>query len=356
MNLRHAAIRLRRLFSAVRQSWSGYPSPPGPYLLVIEVTRRCNAHCSYCDSWKTPGSEKDTELSGAEYRALLDDAYELGARMVSFSGGEPLLRPDFIAIARHARRLGFRTALNTNGYLISAESARELTAVLDSVTVSIDSWRTEAMAARRGSPAALERAMEGLRHLVDARRRAGQVRVNAVVDEGNAGDLDELAAELRKLRVPLLLQPLHRQGIFEDNRGGPPAGVQGSRVDFVSFAGRKAGLSWPEGRYLEPFYAGFEEHLAGRPRWFRCFAGSFAFHVTPQGDVIVCQTQRRSMGNLRERPLREIWRSMAEARRHISSNERGCSCWLLCSTVNYLQADRLDRACSRLRLPGARTR
>jgi MoaA/NifB/PqqE/SkfB family radical SAM enzyme len=356
MRVRDSLLRLKRLFEVVLQSRDGYRTKaPRPYMIVVEVTRRCNARCRYCDSWQTPGSERATELTEAEHGALLRDAYKLGARMVSFTGGEPLLREDFIAIASTAHGLGFRTALNTNGYLVSAALAPELTRVLDSVTVSIDSSIGEVMAERRGSGSALERARSGLARLLEARRHPGQIRVNAVVDEENASGLEELATELRGLGVPLLLQPLHRDGIF---RHYPADHVEKRSPErpgrFSAFASAKAGLSRLEARYLRPFYAGFEDHLAGRPRWFRCFAGSFAFHVTPQGDVIVCQTQRKSLGNVRERPLQKIWHSMVETRAHISSDDRACSCWLLCSTVNYLHADRVDRVLRKLHLPAVR--
>ena len=63
---------------------------------------------------------------------------------------------------------------------------------------------------------------------------------------------------------------------------------------------------------------------------------------------MLCQTLRRSLGNIRDRSLEEIWRSMTDTRSHISSDDRKCSCWLLCTTLNYLHADRADRAFRRL--------
>ncbi|HEX9382750.1 MAG TPA: hypothetical protein VF908_05070, partial [Gemmatimonadaceae bacterium] len=33
-----------------------------PVLVHFEVTMRCNAHCSFCDYWKTDSSAKATEL------------------------------------------------------------------------------------------------------------------------------------------------------------------------------------------------------------------------------------------------------------------------------------------------------
>jgi MoaA/NifB/PqqE/SkfB family radical SAM enzyme len=100
--------------------------------------------------------------------------------------------------------------------------------------------------------------------------------------------------------------------------------------------------------YLKPFYKGISAHLGGSPPWFRCYAGSFSFQVSAYGDVMLCQTLRRSLGNIRDMGLEEIWTSMTDTRRHTSSDDRKCSCWLLCTTLNYLHADRADRVLRRL--------
>ena len=46
------------------------------------------------------------------------------------------------------------------------------------------------------------------------------------------------------------------------------------------------------------------------PRTFGCMAGRRWIHISPAGDVIPCSYTPLTFGNVREKPLKEIWRSI----------------------------------------------
>jgi Fe-coproporphyrin III synthase len=60
-------------------------------LLILFPTGRCNSRCVSCDWWKQSGAD---DLTVDEIRALAQTLPSLGTRVVVFSGGEPLLRPE----------------------------------------------------------------------------------------------------------------------------------------------------------------------------------------------------------------------------------------------------------------------
>src|SRR4026207_1405520 len=60
-----------------------------PVLVHFEVTLRCNARCGFCDYWKTPAEAKAEELT-----SFADAARFFNPMLVTFTGGEPLLRRD----------------------------------------------------------------------------------------------------------------------------------------------------------------------------------------------------------------------------------------------------------------------
>src|SRR5438067_11594400 len=60
-----------------------------PVLVHFEVTLRCNAHCGFCDYWKTEPSARDTELA-----SYADAARYFNPMLVTFTGGDPTLRRD----------------------------------------------------------------------------------------------------------------------------------------------------------------------------------------------------------------------------------------------------------------------
>lgn len=93
----------------------GFPAHP-----VIELTESCNLSCIHCHA--SDRLTKDPELTTDEVFTLLEGLSRISEfRMVAFTGGEPLLRPDIIEILLYAKKLGFSTTLASNGTLITPE-------------------------------------------------------------------------------------------------------------------------------------------------------------------------------------------------------------------------------------------
>jgi uncharacterized radical SAM superfamily Fe-S cluster-containing enzyme len=88
-----------------------------PCLAVIDITNRCNFRCPVCFAEaKGEGSHYQLDLTTVRkmLQALLDRP--VPCRSVQFSGGEPTLHPDFPAILRMAREMGFtHIQVATNG-------------------------------------------------------------------------------------------------------------------------------------------------------------------------------------------------------------------------------------------------
>jgi len=98
---------------------------PRLHRLDLELTERCNNNCLHC-YLNRPANDhlaRERELSTTQLQAILDEAATLGCLTLRFTGGEPLLRPDFAALYLHARRLGFRVSLSTNATLITPHLA-----------------------------------------------------------------------------------------------------------------------------------------------------------------------------------------------------------------------------------------
>jgi MoaA/NifB/PqqE/SkfB family radical SAM enzyme len=101
--------------------------------LTVEVTKRCNARCSFCHYWK---EDPPDELG--DYGALVKHFDPL---VVTLSGGEPLVREDIADVVRGLRDADPVVYLGmvTNGALLTVSAARELrSAGLDQLTLSLD--------------------------------------------------------------------------------------------------------------------------------------------------------------------------------------------------------------------------
>ncbi|MFO7866215.1 MAG: radical SAM protein [Candidatus Aminicenantes bacterium] len=94
----------------------------------MDLTYRCNNRCRHC--WLSVpenAAVQKEELRIDEIRRIVDQARSMGCRYWSISGGEPLLRPDFPDIFDYLTRKATGYTLNTNGTLITPETARLLT-------------------------------------------------------------------------------------------------------------------------------------------------------------------------------------------------------------------------------------
>jgi MoaA/NifB/PqqE/SkfB family radical SAM enzyme len=85
----------------------------------LELTYRCNLHCihCYCKGSANPGNELTTKA----WKESLDELHREGCLWITLTGGEPLLRDDFMEIYQYARRKGFLISLFTNGTLFTRE-------------------------------------------------------------------------------------------------------------------------------------------------------------------------------------------------------------------------------------------
>jgi len=187
----------------------------GPPLLrdaKIKITSRCNLRCEMCRYWRT---REEATLQGERWRAVLGELAARGCRKVHFSGGEVLLRPDFLELVEHAVTLGLKTNLTSNGWLLDREAARRLArAGVNGVSLSLDAARAPLHDAIRGREGAFERTVRAIGWLTRyARRGRPRVRINCVVMQQNYRQLPRLTALAGELgAVDLVPMPVDEKG------------------------------------------------------------------------------------------------------------------------------------------------
>ncbi len=88
-----------------------------PLYGYFELTYKCNLECIHCYA-DVPHVGK--ELHYNEIISVLNQLANAGMLYICFSGGEPLIRKDFIEIMAHARALGFAVTILTVSYWMMA--------------------------------------------------------------------------------------------------------------------------------------------------------------------------------------------------------------------------------------------
>lgn len=165
------ALRYGRHSSRLPSHLLQFSSDKKP-VVVWNVTRACNLKCVHCYAHAVPASQSK-ELTTEEGKNLMDDLAAFGVPVVLFSGGEPLMRPDLVELARYAVSRGMRAVISTNGTLITPERAQELKDVgLSYVGVSLDGL--EAVNDRfRGKTGAFQEAMAGIQNCQEVGLKVG---------------------------------------------------------------------------------------------------------------------------------------------------------------------------------------
>lgn len=134
-----------------------------PSVLQLHPSRACNLRCLHCYSSSSPTEREEQDVS--LLARAIGDAAELGYRVVSISGGEPLLYSELPSLLSETRRRGMQTTITTNGMLLDDRRLQLLMGKVDLLAISLDG-RPERHNHMRSSSRAFEtmyRRLEALR-------------------------------------------------------------------------------------------------------------------------------------------------------------------------------------------------
>jgi radical SAM protein len=304
-------------------------------VVAWESTVACNLACVHCRAEAQTTSAPD-ELNTTEVKALIDDIASFASPIFIISGGEPLMRPDILEIARYAGEQGLRPALSPNGTLIDRDVAQAIReAGIARVSISIDGSTPARHDDIRGVPGAFASAVEGI-----SACRAEEVgfQINTTVMRQNLDDLTAMqrwvidqgaAAWHLFMLVPTgrgeigdEITPEEYEGvlswIYDTAQTSPvpmrvTCGPQFMRLVAQRGRGAPAGIERP--RHARGHGGGGHPggHPAGHPgghpqRMSRgCLAADGYCFVSHRGEVYPCGYLPLSAGNVRERSFRQIY-------------------------------------------------
>ena len=164
--------------------------------LRLSVTDRCDLRCVYCMSERQAFLARSEVLTLDELDRLGSTFVGLGVRRLRLTGGEPLVRKDFMALAerlsRHLQTGALKElTLTTNATRLAGHAAQLAHLGIRRVNVSLDTLdaATYRRVTRGGD---IDRALDG----IAAAKAAGlQVKINTVaLRHDNASELAQLIA------------------------------------------------------------------------------------------------------------------------------------------------------------------
>jgi MoaA/NifB/PqqE/SkfB family radical SAM enzyme len=216
-------------------------------LLTLYLTERCNSRCVSCDFWR----HGRADISIDSVRALLPDLARLQTREILISGGEPLVHPQWAAIAQLLRSTGRQLWLLTSGLALGKHAARAA-ALFQAITVSLDGTDAAMYAAIRGLDG-FDAVCDGIRAVADRGMRVG---VRVTVQRGNfrnLGGFVDLARQCGAAQISFLAADVRNPHAF--GRIGPAGeSIALSVPELTEFA---TALEALEREHAQHFRSGF---------------------------------------------------------------------------------------------------
>ena len=283
-------------------------------LLIFYPTGRCNSRCVSCDWWKQSGAD---DLTLEEIRDLAAALPALGTRLVLFSGGEPLLRPEVFDAAQLFRDRGLTLHLLTSGVLLE-RFAEKVAQQFRRVIVSLDAADAPLYEQFRGVDAL---AVVG-RGIARLRRLAPDIPLSAraTLHRANFRELPRLIEYAKALeldRISFLPADMSSLGFGRD-RVPEPGGLALDEAEVGEF---EAIVERTLQVYASDFASGFvaesPDKLRRLPRYYAALNGAGRFPavscnapwisvvVEANGAVRPCFFHG-SIGNVRQAPIGAI--------------------------------------------------
>ncbi len=321
-----------------------YPQPAGaPVVIVWNFTNKCNLNCLHCHQDSSPTSSY-SELTTRQAFRVIDNMSNAGVAVLTFSGGEPLMRKDIYDVIKRADDSGMLCTIATNGTLVTKAVARKLAkAGVRRVEIGLDGARAETHEFLRNTPGCFEATTKAIKNCADV--GFDELAVTMTLHSRNINELEETMA----LAESLGATRFYLNRLIPAGRGAKAHFLDVSaeeKIRALNVLYDKFYRSVKDGRGMQcysremTYYARLayerskgevftvSEALSGYEKMFRekygseiakivrrlaahfsgCSAGLTYAGVTASGDLIPCvPASSVKLGNLLEQNLEELW-------------------------------------------------
>lgn len=281
-----------------------------PFLAIIVPTKKCNLNCMYC----IESGKQGKSLTKKHLLSVIDDLYSLGVPVISFSGGEPLLYPNLIEIAKYAKKKRFFVNLNTNGTLINKTNARKIVNSFDTIRISLDGIG-DLHDRISGVKGAYKKIIRGISYLTSEEKRKAKIGINFVVTKTNQEDVKEFVKEFKNKVDFISLLP--EFSFNQDCRVRPKkltSEIKSIQKDLQT--NMKSGNT---PIFMDKISLKFSKQ--------NCDAGKLYFTIFPGGSVFICPFYLKFYGSLRKENIKRIYNRM---RKEKNFDCKGC--YATCTT------------------------
>ena len=260
----------------------------------LELTQSCNLSCAHC--YAEAGMSRPKELSLGQWKEILEEGAQLGAKEVQLTGGEPTLCPWLTELVEHAKSCQYREIeVFTNATRLEEGLLRKLATLGVKVALSIYSYDPETHDGITRSPGSFGRTVEGIKSLLDYQI---PVRANVTLMKENLSHFKDAREFLKGLG----LKEIGYDYVRPTGRGR----AESTRLD-VDVAKKAPVL------YMPSSPEGIRGFCEDKSAWITCWRGEIL--IASDGAAYPCIfTRKMPVGKFPEMRLEEIIQGQAVQR------------------------------------------
>jgi radical SAM protein with 4Fe4S-binding SPASM domain len=287
------------------------------------LTQSCNLNCPHCYCFQEINKK---ELTTFEVYRILDEIADAGCFWLLFTGGEPLLRPDFLDIYTYAKKKGFIITIFTNGTLITpkiADYLREWPPF--SVEISLYGATQETYERVTGVTGSYRHCINGIEMLTQRRIPLELKTLVTKLNKQELWKIKEYAEECGLgFRFDAIINPR-----LNGDKG--PCQYRISTRETVE-------LDLIDSKRLESWKS-FCQRFNSQPKrvyiLYPCSIGMWSFHITAYGELHACLMAQEPSFDLRQRCFSKCWPELIKEMQALRPEEknkcRSCELFSLCA-------------------------
>lgn len=289
-----------------------------PLKIHIALTYECPLKCKHCfsNSGKKTKEELEQELSSSKIINFLDELRNNGVFYVSFGGGEPLLRKDFIQILKKAHQnqmnMSISTSLTTDNAKLIFENLLQENIEIQELKISVEATNSKEYLNIRGKNF-FDKLKENLLLLQEYKKKTNcYIRFSFVVNKKNQTYLPMFLNFAEQYQADgLVFYPIYNVGRAQEY---PELLLSNQEIEKI----KKIVDNMKERTKIdiEFFSIPFKFGKLGLYESFGCSCGKLTTYLSAHGDILpsgmfLKYKDKFSFGNIKEKTFKEIWKNVA---------------------------------------------
>jgi radical SAM protein with 4Fe4S-binding SPASM domain len=303
-----------------------------PLVVGFALTHRCSFQCLHCylGSQQEIRKQQQKELDTATVQRIIDEIVEAGCLFLTLTGGDPMIRRDFIEIYEYAVQQGLLVSVFCNGSLITEQIIASFKKYPPrNVEVSVYGATREIFAGITLVDNGFELFTRGLNLLRDASIRFRLKTVVMTLNVDEFAMIRQMAADYGVpfyhdcSLIPCLANP-DNNGLANSAAGCRPLSApmefrlppeQAAEID--SFTGELTEV-------LQKMLAQGSNATAPDNHLYHCSAGQTGFHIDAHGGMYPCLLSSHIRYELATGSVREGWTRLKDFREQRAGADFPC--------------------------------